>query len=166
MRVLGIDPGSRLTGFGVVKVSGRELIHIASGCVEIPKQDLGIRLAIIFEGIAEVVSQHRPDVVAVEKVFFARNAHSALMLGHARGAGICAAVQANVTVVEYTASQVKLAIVGKGGAAKEQVQHMVRVLLGLTQTPQSDAADALACAICHIHTAQFARRLELGLAEA
>ncbi len=164
MRVLGIDPGSRLTGFGVVVASGTSLRYITSGCVKIPSQELPLRLKIIYDGINEIIEAERPDVIAIEKVFMARNAQSALTLGHARGAAICAGVNGRLPVAEYTALQIKQAVVGKGNAGKEQVQHMVMVLLNLSASPQVDAADALACAICHVHTVQGNRRRQQGIA--
>jgi len=159
MRVLGVDPGSRITGYGVVQFeSGVDLAHVASGAIKVSGQDLADRLKCICDAITDVIEAHSPDVVAVEQVFMARNARAALVLGHARGAAICAAVNLGVSVVEYSALQVKQAVVGNGRAEKIQVQHMIRALLGLRQRPQADAADALACAICHIHTAQSERR--------
>jgi len=152
MRVLGIDPGSRITGFGVVNVlsSGR-LEYVASGCVRVPTGDLGERLRIIYEGVGEVVAQYRPGSVAVERVFLSRNADSALKLGQARASAILAAANHGLVLSEYTALQIKRALVGRGHAEKNQVKHMVRALLGLSGSPQDDAADALACAICHAH---------------
>lgn len=154
MRVLGVDPGSRNTGLGVVE-SVRDGLHlVAYECIRMGNQDLPPRLAQIYRGVERVITEHRPDVVAVEQVFMATNANSALVLGHARGSAICAAVMSDCEVVEYSALQVKRAVVGVGRAKKEQVQHMVRVLLGLRASPSEDEADALACAICHIHTVQ------------
>ena len=154
MRVLGIDPGSRFTGFGVVNVlrSGK-LSYIASGCVRVTGESLSNRLKVIYEGVAEIIDTYQPGVLAVEKVFMARNADSALKLGQARGVAICAGAMRHLDVMEYTALQIKRAVVGKGHAHKTQVQHMVRALLDLSGTPQADAADALACAICHAHHA-------------
>ena len=159
MRILGIDPGSRLTGFGVVNVlSNGKLTYVASGVVKVPAVVLAERLKVIYEGINEVIASYRPDTVAVEKVFMARNADSALKLGQARAAAVLAAANRNLAVSEYTALQIKQALVGKGHAQKEQVKHMVKVLLELSGNPQADAADALACAVCHAHHAQSARR--------
>ncbi len=159
MRILGIDPGSRLTGFGVVHVlSNGKIGYVASGVVKVPAVSLAERLKVIYGSICEVIGEYRPDVVAVEKVFMARNADSALKLGQARAAAILAAANGNLAVSEYTALQVKQALVGKGHAHKEQVKHMVKSLLTLSGAPQADAADALACAICHAHHAQGARR--------
>jgi crossover junction endodeoxyribonuclease RuvC len=152
MRILGIDPGSRITGFGVIEVmAGGKLAYQASGCIRVPASDLPSRLKVIFEGVTQLTRLHQPDVVAIEKVFMANNADSALKLGQARGAAICAATQHDLLVAEYSALQIKQATVGRGHAGKDQVTHMVRALLGLSADPQVDAADALACAICHAH---------------
>ena len=155
LRILGIDPGLRVTGFGVIEQTGSKLHYLASGCVRSGDGDLAARLKAILEGLAEVIGAHRPQEVAVEKVFVNVNPKSTLLLGQARGAAICAAVIAGLPVAEYTALQVKQAVVGKGHAKKEQVQHMVRRLLALPGDPSPDAADALACAICHAHGGQL-----------
>ena len=159
MRVLGIDPGSRNTGLGVVDANGRDISLVEFRTIRMGSEPLAQRLGRIFEGVGEIIHQARPDMVAVEQVFVSNNARSALILGQARGAAICAAVQAGVEVSEYSALQVKQSVVGTGSARKEQVQHMVRVLLGMKRTPKSDEADALACAICHIHTSQVSSRI-------
>jgi crossover junction endodeoxyribonuclease RuvC len=151
VRILGIDPGLRITGFGVIEHAGGKLRYIASGCVKSGAGDLAARLKSLLEGIAEVIASNRPQEVAIEKVFVNVNPQSTLLLGQARGTAICAAVIAGLPVAEYTALQVKQAVVGKGHAKKEQVQHMVRRLLALPGDPSPDAADALACAICHAH---------------
>jgi crossover junction endodeoxyribonuclease RuvC len=154
MKVLGIDPGSRLTGFGVVQVLRNGRLHyVASGCVRTGKGELTARLKIVYDGVAEVIETYQPSMLAIEKVFVAYNADSALKLGQARGAALCAAANHALAVAEYTALQVKRAVVGKGHAEKRQVQHMVKALLGLDAAPPADAADALACAICHAHFA-------------
>ena len=159
MRILGIDPGSRLTGFGVVQVlSNGKMSYVASGVVKVPKVELAERLKVIYDGVSEVIATWRPEVMAVEKVFMARNADSALKLGQARASAMLAAVNRDLPVQEYTALQIKQALVGRGHAEKEQVKHMVKVLLELSGNPQADAADALACAICHAHHAYSARR--------
>ena len=150
-RILGIDPGLRVTGFGVIERSGKRLAYVTSGCVRSGAGELAARLKTILDGLSEVIALHRPGEVAVEKVFVNVNAQSTLALGQARGTAICAAVLAGLPVAEYTALQVKQSVVGKGHAAKEQVQHMVRRLLALPGDPSPDAADALACAICHAH---------------
>jgi crossover junction endodeoxyribonuclease RuvC len=151
VRILGIDPGLRVTGFGVIEASGSRLRYLTSGCVKSGGGALAERLRVILEGLREVIAASRPQEVAIEKVFVNVNAQSTLALGQARGTAICAAVIAGLPVAEYTALQVKQAVVGKGHAQKEQVQHMVRRLLALPGNPSADAADALACAICHAH---------------
>ena len=153
LRILGIDPGLRVTGFGVIEASAGKLRYISSGRVRSGDGDLAARLKLILGGLAEVIDANRPQEVAVEKVFVNVNPQSTLLLGQARGTAICAAVIAGLPVAEYTALQVKQAVVGKGHAQKEQVQHMVRRLLALPADPSPDAADALACAICHAHAA-------------
>lgn len=153
-RILGIDPGSRVTGFGVIDVTGSRVVYVASGCVRTADGSLPERLKTIYEGIYEVVGDYRPDEMAIENVFMQRNAASALKLGQARGAAICAVVTQSIDVHEYSATQIKQAVVGRGHADKAQVQHMITALLKLTETPQADAADALACALCHSNTRQ------------
>lgn len=152
--ILGIDPGSRKTGFGIINhVSGRNE-YITSGIIRLPEDDLPERLRIIFESVTELVELHAPQEVAVEQVFMAKSAGSALKLGQARGAAIVACVTQSLAVSEYSARQIKQSVVGTGAADKEQVQHMVKVLLGLPAAPAEDAADALAAALCHAHTRQ------------
>ena len=166
MRILGIDPGSRLTGFGIITVlRNGKLGYVASGCVRVPKGSLAERLKVILDGVDEVIKIHNPEVLAIEKVFMARNADSALKLGQARGAALCAALQHDLPVSEYTALQIKRAVVGTGRGEKKQVQHMVTALLGLSGTPQADAADALAAAICHAHTAFGQNAMAKGLSK-
>lgn len=152
--ILGIDPGSRLTGYGVVRQTGQKFEYIASGCIRLTLNDIPDRLKQIFDGISEIIQQTQPDVFAIEQVFMARNPDSALKLGQARGAAIVAAKNAGLEVFEYSARQVKQAVVGTGAADKTQVQHMIRTLLKLPGNPQADAADALAVAMCHGHTHQ------------
>ena len=152
MRILGIDPGLRLTGFGVIEANGTKLSYVTSGCVRSGEGDLAARLAVILEGLRDIIAAHAPAAVAVEKVFVNKNPQSTLALGQARGTAICAVVMAGLPVAEYTALQVKQSVVGNGHAAKEQVQAMVRRLLALPGAPSPDAADALACAICHAHS--------------
>jgi crossover junction endodeoxyribonuclease RuvC len=155
LRILGIDPGLRVTGFGVIDKRGQKLSYVASGCVKSRDTDsLPERLKTLLEGIAEVIATYQPQEAVVEIVFVNVNPQSTLLLGQARGAAISALVTANLPVAEYTALQVKQAVVGHGKAAKEQVQHMVTRLLDLPGTPSADAADALACAICHAHGGQ------------
>ncbi len=151
MRILGIDPGLRLTGFGVIEKTGQSLRYITSGVVKVPVTELPERLKVILNSVGEIISLHQPMQVAIEKVFVNVNPQSTLLLGQARGAAICAAVLQNLPVAEYTALQVKQAVVGNGHAKKEQVQEMVKRLLNLEGVPSADAADALACAICHAH---------------
>jgi crossover junction endodeoxyribonuclease RuvC len=158
-RILGIDPGSRITGFGVIDSDGRRSHHVASGCIRTGGGAFSARLGEIFAGLQDIVRSHSPDEVAVEQVFVARNAASALKLGHARGAAVTAVVTAGCPVYEYSPREVKLALVGVGGAEKEQVQHMVRLILTLGKRLQVDASDALAVALCHAHAHGNARRL-------
>ena len=163
LRILGIDPGLRITGFGVIEHARGKLRYVTSGCVKSGTGDLAVRLKSILEGIAEVIAANRPQEVAIEKVFVNVNPQSTLLLGQARGTAICAAVIAGLPVAEYTALQVKQAVVGKGHAKKEQVQHMVRRLLALPGDPSPDAADALACAICHAHGGRLGSLLTRNL---
>ena len=152
IRILGIDPGLGITGYGVVEKRGNELAYVASGrIVSNERESLALRLSTILDGLAEVIGNFHPGEVAVEKVFVNVNPNSTLLLGQARGAAICAAVMARLPVAEYTALQVKQAVVGQGHARKEQVQEMVKRLLRLPAAPGTDASDALACAICHAH---------------
>jgi len=152
IRILGIDPGLGVTGYGIVEKTGNRLVYIASGRIRSKvAEPLAERLATILSGLAEVIDSYHPLEVAVEQVFVNVNPQSTLLLGQARGAAICAAVLARLPVAEYTALQVKQSVVGQGHARKEQVQEMVRRLLKLAGHPSPDAADALACAICHAH---------------
>ena len=154
-RILGIDPGLRITGFGVIEQHGSQLVYVASGCIKSnDKQLLPERIKTLLTGLREVIDTYRPDQAAIEKVFVNVNPQSTLLLGQARGAAISALVGADLSVAEYTALQIKQAVVGQGKAAKEQVQHMVVRLLNLAGAPSADAADALACAICHAHGGQ------------
>jgi crossover junction endodeoxyribonuclease RuvC len=155
IRILGVDPGLRITGFGVIDKVGQKLIYVASGCVKSSDKDsLPDRIKTLLEGIGEVIAAYQPNEAAVEKVFVNVNPQSTLLLGQARGAAIAALVGADLPVAEYTALQVKQAVVGHGKAAKEQVAHMVCRLLQLPGEPSADAADALACAIAHAHGGQ------------
>ena len=154
LRILGIDPGLRITGFGVIDKTGQKLAYVTSGCIKSNDKDsLPLRLKTLLDGIGEVIATYAPGAAAVEKVFVNVNPQSTLLLGQARGAAISALVLAGLPVAEYTALQVKQAVVGHGKAAKEQVAHMVTRLLQLPGEPSADAADALACAICHAHGA-------------
>lgn len=152
MRILGIDPGSRITGYGLIESDGRISRHIASDCIRLPVGELPERLGRIFQEVGEVIARYQPDLLAVEQVFVARNPASALKLGQARGVAICAGVIAGLPIREYSPREVKLAVVGTGAADKMQVQHMIRILLGMDAKPQTDAADALAIALCHAHS--------------
>jgi crossover junction endodeoxyribonuclease RuvC len=159
-RILGIDPGLRQTGFGVIEKSGEKLIYVASGTIRTTSgkgadiEDLPTRLKTILDSLFEVIDTYAPQQAAVEKVFVNVNPQSTLLLGQARGAAISAAVLRQLPVAEYTALQVKQSVVGNGHAAKEQVQEMVKRLLKLSANPSPDSADALACAICHAHGGQ------------
>jgi crossover junction endodeoxyribonuclease RuvC len=152
LKILGIDPGLRTTGFGVIDKQGNKLTYIASGTIKTPDADLPERLKTIFAGVAEVIAAYTPDCAAIEKVFVNVNPQSTLLLGQARGAAICSLVFADLQVAEYTALQVKQAVVGQGKAQKQQVQDMVQRLLSLSGMPGTDAADALGVAICHAHS--------------
>jgi crossover junction endodeoxyribonuclease RuvC len=162
-RILGIDPGLRLTGFGIVDVqeAGR-LVYVTSGVIRVPDGELATRLATIYSQLQEVIEAYHPQVAAVEKVFVNVNPQSTLLLGQARGAALCAAATSGLTVAEYTALQVKQAVVGYGRATKEQVQAMVVRLLSLPGAPSRDAADALACATCHAHSDRLSQALVAG----
>lgn len=153
MIILGIDPGLRNTGFGIVKSYGRsDATYIASGVIQTKADEsLALRIKTILLGVQEIIATYQPDVVSIEKVFVNVNPQSTLMLGQARGAAIAACVLQNLPIYEYTALQVKQSVVGYGHAEKEQLQRMVVQLLKLAGTPQADAADALACALAHLH---------------
>jgi len=153
MRVLGIDPGSRITGYGIIDKEGNRLVHVDNGAIFTDShRDFPMRLQRIYRGLTEIIEQYRPDAMAVENIFFATNVQSALKLGQARGAAIVAGVNAGLPVFEYTALQVKQAVVGHGRADKQQVQKMLKVLLNLPEIAQEDASDALATAVCHAHS--------------
>lgn len=151
MVILGIDPGSRLTGYGVLDASGSTPRYLASGCIRIQGDDLAQRLAQVYAGIGELIAVHRPGEFAIEQVFMSKNADSALKLGQARGTAIVCAANHGLPVHEYGPRQIKQAVTGGGAADKAQVQHMVTAILGLSGTPQADAADALAIALTHAH---------------
>lgn len=157
---MGIDPGSRITGYGVIDLDGPRSRYVASGCIQTDSsRPLPERLKIIFEGVAGVIREHQPVEVAVEQVFMHRNPDSALKLGQARGAALCAVVMAGLPVSEYAPRSIKQAVVGSGAADKTQVQRMVGWLLNRAEPLPADAADALAVAICHGHTRQTLNRL-------
>ncbi len=150
MIILGIDPGSRITGYGVIDTSGRKPKYVDSGCIRMNTEDpMAKRLLTIFQGVDQLIALYRPKVLSIEEVFLHKNPQSALKLGQARGVAMCAAAMAELTVYEYAATRIKQTIVGNGHAQKEQVQHMVQSLLKLNRKPQADAADALAAALTH-----------------
>lgn len=157
--ILGIDPGSRKTGFGIISSLNGQHSYITSGVIRLPRVALPERLRIIAESVQQLVELHGPTQLAVEQVFLARSADAALKLGQARGAAIVAGVTRGLAVSEYSARQIKQSVVGSGAADKVQVQHMVRVLLKLPGTPREDAADALAAALCHAHMVQGLARV-------
>lgn len=152
VRILGIDPGSQITGFGVIDFSGTQSRYVTCGQIRVTGESLSQKLKTIFDGVSRIVDEHRPHELAIEQVFMHRNAASALKLGQARGVAMVAGELKSLDVFEYTPTQIKLAITGRGRGTKEQVQHMIRVLLTLSDSPQADAADALAVALCHAHT--------------
>jgi crossover junction endodeoxyribonuclease RuvC len=172
-RILGIDPGSQRTGVGIIDVDGGgNTTHVFHAPLNLMVADPALRgnfpqrLKLLLDGLSEIIDAHRPDEVAIEQVFMARNPDSALKLGQARGAALCAVVMRDLPVHEYAAKEVKLALVGKGGADKMQVQHMVGVMLNLKGKLQADAADALAVAITHAHVRASARRMGVNVREA
>jgi crossover junction endodeoxyribonuclease RuvC len=154
--VLGIDPGSRITGYGLIETgagAGARHTYVASGCIRLSRDaPLPNRLGEIFTALGRIIEQYQPVEFAIERIFMSRNADSALKLGEARGVAIVAGVNAGLPIFEYEARKVKQAVVGTGAATKAQMQHMVKTLLALPGTPQEDAADALGIALCHIHT--------------
>jgi len=158
-RILGLDPGSLRTGFGVIDCEAGNLRIVAQGCIATSGGPLADRLRMIHARVAELIVEHAPQEIAVERVFLSKNADSALKLGQARGAAMCAVVLRDLPISEYAAKEIKLAVVGTGGADKVQVQHMVGMMLGLQGKLQADAADALAVAITHAHVGSTARRL-------
>jgi crossover junction endodeoxyribonuclease RuvC len=164
MRILGIDPGSRVTGYGIIDVAGRTAKYVDSGCIRTGGGALPDRLKKIYLGVGEIVEHYKPQEMAVEQVFMARNADSALKLGQARAAAICAGFDDDIKIFEYAARQIKQALVGKGSADKTQVQHMVKILLKLQGDPQMDASDALGVALCHFHTDQTNQATSKALA--
>ncbi|MCU7944576.1 MAG: crossover junction endodeoxyribonuclease RuvC [Candidatus Thiodiazotropha sp. (ex Cardiolucina cf. quadrata)] len=152
LRIIGIDPGSRMTGYGLIDTDGMHSVYLSHGVIKLSGEPLPPRLGEIFATISGLIQEHQPDVMAIEQVFVAKNPSSALKLGQARGAAICAAVYCGLSVAEYTPTRIKQAVVGTGRAEKAQIQHMVQMILGLRQKPQADAADALAVALSHAHT--------------
>ncbi len=164
--ILGIDPGSRITGYGVIAVERHRVTHIDDGCIRLGSGAFDERLVHLFDELSAVIARHQPQEAAIEKVFMNRNADSALKLGHARGVGMVCASKAGLGVSEYAATLIKQTVVGRGHADKAQVQHMVKVLLELDYTPPTDAADALATAICHAHMRDGIARLAFAGARA
>lgn len=162
IRILGIDPGSRITGYGIIEQGPAGCRYIASGSIRVQAEYFPDRLKQIFDSLREIIELYRPEQMAIEQVFMHKNADSALKLGQARGAAICAVHTAGLPVFEYAARQVKLALVGKGNAEKMQVQHMVKILLGIQGELQIDASDALGLCLCHSHYRQTALRIEQG----
>jgi len=156
VRILGLDPGSRRTGFGVIECRGNALVALTHGCLNVAAAAPAARLRLIFEGLRALLSEHGPAEVAVERVFVSRNADSALKLGQARGAALCA-IPEGVPVFEYAPRAIKLAVVGSGAAEKPQVAHMIKVLLGIEERLVADASDALAVAICHAHSRRMSQ---------
>jgi crossover junction endodeoxyribonuclease RuvC len=152
MTILGVDPGSRITGYGVIQISGTRAIHIDSGCIRVAELEVPERLKEIFDALTNIITACKPDQAAIEKIFMSRNPDSALKLGQARGTAIVACAKMALPVYEYSATQIKQAVVGRGHADKQQVQHMMKVLLNLDSMPSPDAADALAAALCHGNT--------------
>lgn len=167
--IIGIDPGSRMTGYGVVSMSGDKVFFLDAGTIHTESPDMPTRIAKIFAGISRIVAHHQkytndPMHAAIEQVFMATNPDSALKLGQARGAAIAALTACGLSVSEYTARQIKQAVCGYGAADKEQVSAMVCRILGLDVVPQADAADGLACAICHAHSSHSMHKLLGGAA--
>lgn len=157
--IIGIDPGSTITGYGVIRVEGNRQHYIASGCIRMKEEAIGQRLAEIHHGLRQVMELYQPQEAAIEQVFMHQNPGSAIKLGQARGVAIVAVSLSDIPVAEYSARQIKQAVVGYGAAGKEQVQHMVKTLLSLSGTPQADAADALAVALCHAYTRQTLKKI-------
>lgn len=160
IRILGIDPGSQKTGYGIIESNGQQSRYVDSGCIKLAVRELPEKLGVIFSGLSDVIAQFSPQEMAIEQVFLSKNASSALKLGHARGAAVTAGVHAKLDVYEYSARAVKQATVGYGAANKEQIQHMVLRLLNIRKVLQEDEADALAVALCHAHTGLSASILQ------
>jgi crossover junction endodeoxyribonuclease RuvC len=161
IRVLGIDPGTKITGFGLIDIITSSLTHVANGSIRTdPKTSFPLKLQQIYLGVSEIIQNYRPDAVAIEDIFYAKNARSALKLGHSRGVAVLAAVNSGLSLFSYSPLEVKKAVVGFGKAQKEQVQSMVQILLRLPSLADIDASDALAVAICHIHAHTI--RMKIG----
>ncbi|MCR5537571.1 MAG: crossover junction endodeoxyribonuclease RuvC [Succinivibrio sp.] len=152
MIVLGIDPGSRITGYGLVQSQRGSLVYLGSGCIHVGDGALADKLKVIYTAVLSLIEQYHPDVMAIEETFLSKNVQSTVKLSEARASAILAGAMSDLMVYEYTPMQIKQAVVGTGGADKQQVQYMVRMILSLSGLPQTDAADALACAICHANT--------------
>ena len=163
-RILGIDPGSRVTGYGIIDTDGAKTRYVTSGCLRVGSGAFPERLQQIYAGIAALVGEHQPTDVAIESVFVHKNADSALKLGHARAAAICGTFGGGAILHEYAAREIKQAVVGRGGADKEQVQHMVKAILNLDALPVTDEADAIAAAICHAHSFRIKGEVLAGAA--
>ncbi len=164
LRILGVDPGSRVTGYGVIEVTGSRQRCLAQDVIRLPERPLEQRLLQLLTRLRELIAEFRPDEVAMEEVFVRRNVASALVLGQARGAALCAVAEAGLPLHEYAPASIKLAVAGSGRAEKAQIQRMVRVLLNLPAAPAEDAADALACALCHAHGRTLKLRTQKALA--
>ena len=160
IKILGIDPGSINTGYGIIQSKGNHNKHIKNGIIKVKGNTLGEKLKIINTNVIKIIEEFQPDEIAIEKVFMHRNADSALKLGQARGAAITACAMNDLPLFEYSANQVKQACVGKGHASKEQVQHMIKILLCLEKKPLTDAADALAIALCHANSRESLIRMQ------
>ena len=161
IRILGIDPGSRQTGYGIIDADKNNSVHVDSGCIYVKGDTFPDRLGYIFQHLSEIIAEYQPVELSIEKVFVNKNVDSAMKLGQARAAAICAAVNAGLKVSEYTPKAVKSAVVGTGGASKEQVQHMMSMLLNLEKGLQADQADALGIALCHAHNRSLAGKVAL-----
>ncbi len=161
VRILGIDPGSRQTGYGIIDSDGVRSAHIDSGCIYVKGEDFAQRLGYIFQQVSDIILKYQPVELSIEQVFVNKNVDSALKLGQARGAAICAAVQAGLVVHEYAPKAVKSAVVGTGNASKEQMQHMMSMLLKLEKGLQADQADALGIALCHAHNRELKGKIAL-----
>lgn len=159
IRILGIDPGSRATGYGIIDIEGNHSTHVSHGTIRLTENDIAEKLKVLFRQLSIIIEEHSPDEASIEKVFLHKNADSALKLGQARGCAITACAELDIPVFEYTANQIKQATVGRGHAGKHQVQHMIRILLCLNKEPQADAADALAIALCHGHSREGLLRM-------
>ena len=157
--ILGIDPGSRKCGYGLINTVGSRLDYVASGVIRVETLEFAIRLQVIFENISQIIAEYQPQIAAVEEVFMGKSASSALKLGHARGAAMVACTNQKIAVFEYATRKIKQAVVGTGNAEKAQMQHMIKTLLKLSDAPGEDAADALSVAVCHAHTQQTMIRM-------